>query len=57
MKALKPGGTVVVTKLDGVARSNRDLHNILHDLDLAALAHEYEAGEATIWRAPGLSAG
>jgi DNA invertase Pin-like site-specific DNA recombinase len=32
MKALEPGDTVVVTKLDRLARSSRDLHNILHDL-------------------------
>ena len=32
MKALLPGDTVVVTKLDRLARSSRDLHNILHDL-------------------------
>ena len=32
MKALKPGDTVVVTKLDRLARSSRDLHNILHEL-------------------------
>ena len=33
MKALLPGDTVVVTKLDRLARSSRDLHNILHELD------------------------
>ena len=32
MKALNPGDTVVVTKLDRMARSSRDLLNILHDL-------------------------
>lgn len=32
MKALLPGDTVVV-KLDRLARSSRDLHNILHELD------------------------
>jgi DNA invertase Pin-like site-specific DNA recombinase len=32
MKALSPGDTVVVTKLDRLARSSRDLLNILHDL-------------------------
>jgi DNA invertase Pin-like site-specific DNA recombinase len=32
MKALVPGDTVVVTKLDRLARSSRDLHNILHEL-------------------------
>ena len=32
MKALLPGDTVVVTKLDRLARSSRDLHNILGDL-------------------------
>jgi len=33
MKALLPGDTVVVTKLDRLARSSRDLQNILHELD------------------------
>ena len=32
MKALRPGDAVVVTKLDRVARSSRDLHNILGKL-------------------------
>jgi DNA invertase Pin-like site-specific DNA recombinase len=32
MKALVPGDVVTVTKLDRLARSSRDLHNILHDL-------------------------
>jgi DNA invertase Pin-like site-specific DNA recombinase len=32
MKALLPGDTVVVCKLDCLARSSRDLHNILHQL-------------------------
>lgn len=32
MKALSPDDTVVVTKLDRLARSSRDLHNILHEL-------------------------
>jgi DNA invertase Pin-like site-specific DNA recombinase len=32
MEALVPGDTVVVTKLDRLARSSRDLHNILHEL-------------------------
>jgi DNA invertase Pin-like site-specific DNA recombinase len=32
MKVLLPGDTVVVTKLDRLARSSRDLHNILHEL-------------------------
>ena len=31
LKALLPGDTVVVTKLDRLARSSRDLHNILPD--------------------------
>ena len=30
MRALVPGDTVVVSKLDRLARSSRDLHNILH---------------------------
>jgi DNA invertase Pin-like site-specific DNA recombinase len=36
MKALNPGDTVVVTKLDRLARSSRDLLNILHDLEQGA---------------------
>jgi DNA invertase Pin-like site-specific DNA recombinase len=32
MKALLPGDTVVVAKLDRLARNTRDLHNILHEL-------------------------
>jgi DNA invertase Pin-like site-specific DNA recombinase len=32
MKVLKPGDAVVVTKLDRIARSSRDLHNILGNL-------------------------
>jgi DNA invertase Pin-like site-specific DNA recombinase len=32
MKVLVPGDTVVVTKLDRVARSSKDLHNILGEL-------------------------
>ena len=32
MRALAPGDVVIVTKLDRLARSSRDLHNILHDL-------------------------
>jgi DNA invertase Pin-like site-specific DNA recombinase len=31
-RALLPGDTVVVVKLDRLARSSRDLHNILHEL-------------------------
>jgi DNA invertase Pin-like site-specific DNA recombinase len=33
MKALLPGDIVVVCKLDRLARSSRDLHNIIHELD------------------------
>jgi DNA invertase Pin-like site-specific DNA recombinase len=36
MKALNPGDTVVVTKLDRLARSSRDLLNILGQLDEGA---------------------
>ena len=32
LKVLLPGDTVVVTKLDRLARSSRDLHNIVHEL-------------------------
>jgi DNA invertase Pin-like site-specific DNA recombinase len=33
MRTLRPGDTLVVTKLDRLARSSRDLLNILHDLE------------------------
>jgi DNA invertase Pin-like site-specific DNA recombinase len=33
MKALLPGDVVVVLKLDRIARSSRDLHNILGELE------------------------
>jgi DNA invertase Pin-like site-specific DNA recombinase len=36
IKALNPGDTVVVTRLDRLARSSRDLLNIVHDLEEAA---------------------
>jgi DNA invertase Pin-like site-specific DNA recombinase len=32
LKTLTPGDIVTVTKLDRLARSSRDLHNILHDI-------------------------
>nr|WP_157158492.1 recombinase family protein [Bradyrhizobium sp. WSM1253] len=32
MRALRPGDVVTVTKLDRLARSSRDLHNILHEI-------------------------
>ncbi len=32
MKAIKPGDTIVVTRLDRLARSSRDLANIMHEL-------------------------
>jgi DNA invertase Pin-like site-specific DNA recombinase len=32
-RALLPGDAIVVTKLDRLARSSRDLHNILYDLN------------------------
>ena len=32
LKALSPGDVVVVTKLDRIARSSRDLHNIVREL-------------------------
>src|SRR6516162_9226286 len=32
MKSLVPGDAVLVTRLDRLARSSRDLHNILHEL-------------------------
>jgi DNA invertase Pin-like site-specific DNA recombinase len=34
MRALLPGDTVTVTRLDRLARSSRDLHNILHELEV-----------------------
>ena len=40
MKALLPGDTVVVTKLDRLVRSSRDLHNILHELDGLAVGFQ-----------------
>jgi DNA invertase Pin-like site-specific DNA recombinase len=33
MKSLNPGDVVAVTKLDRLARSSRDLQNILHELE------------------------
>ena len=33
MRELLPGDIVMVTKLDRLARSSRDLHNIIHELD------------------------
>ena len=33
MKDLTPGDIVIVAKLDRLARSRRDLHNILHDIE------------------------
>src|SRR5262245_56621947 len=33
LKALLPGDVVVVTKLDRLARSSRNLHNVLHELE------------------------
>ncbi|WP_084810343.1 recombinase family protein, partial [Bradyrhizobium sp. NAS80.1] len=35
MRALTPGDVVVVTRLDRLARSSRDLRNIVHDLQEA----------------------
>ena len=32
LNALQCGDTVIVTKLDRIARSSRDLHNIIHEL-------------------------
>jgi DNA invertase Pin-like site-specific DNA recombinase len=32
MRTLVPGDTIVVSKLDRLARSSRDLHNILHEV-------------------------
>jgi DNA invertase Pin-like site-specific DNA recombinase len=32
MRALRPGDTVVVVRLDRLARSSRDLANVMHDL-------------------------
>src|SRR4029077_1526543 len=32
MRTLLPGDTIVVSKLDRLARSSRDLHNILHEV-------------------------
>jgi DNA invertase Pin-like site-specific DNA recombinase len=38
MKALLPGDAVAVTKLDRIARSSRDLHNIIGSSPSAAVA-------------------
>ena len=32
MKAIKPGDTIVVVRLDRLVRSSRDLANVMHDL-------------------------
>jgi DNA invertase Pin-like site-specific DNA recombinase len=40
MKALMPGDVVVVTNLDRVARSQRDLHNILGELSDAGVGFQ-----------------
>lgn len=32
LKVIESGDTVIVTKLDRIARSSRDLHNIIHEL-------------------------
>jgi len=32
LKALNPGDVVLVTRLDRIARSSRDLHNIIHQI-------------------------
>jgi DNA invertase Pin-like site-specific DNA recombinase len=45
LKVLLPGDTVVVTKLDRLVRSSRDLHNIVHELD-ASHAASYRSGRA-----------
>lgn len=45
MKALLPGDTVVVIKLDRLARSSRDLHNIIHELAGLSLGFQ-SLGEA-----------
>ena len=46
MRALVPGDAVVVSKLDRLARSSRDLHNILHELQErgCGFAHSARAG-------------
>ena len=46
MRALKPGDVVTVVKLDSLARSSRDLQNILHELQemVAALSRSVRAG-------------
>jgi DNA invertase Pin-like site-specific DNA recombinase len=38
LRALLPGDTVVVTKLDRLARSSRDLHNVLHEMEASPVA-------------------
>jgi DNA invertase Pin-like site-specific DNA recombinase len=54
MKVLLPGDTVVVTKLDRLARSSRDLHNILHDLKGLSVGFR-SLGEAGATRLPTLA--
>ena len=38
MKALQPGDVVIVTKLDRLGRSTRELLNLLHQIDEAGAA-------------------
>lgn len=45
MRALLPGDTVVVTKLDRLARSSRDLLNIIHDMEVLSVGFK-SLGEA-----------
>jgi DNA invertase Pin-like site-specific DNA recombinase len=40
MKALLPGDTVVVVKLDRLARSSRNLQNILHELETLSVGFQ-----------------
>ena len=55
MKELLPGDTVVVAKLDRLARSSRDLHNIIFELD-SSTAASYRLGNTGVTR-PRLTAG
>ena len=46
LKRLAPGDTVVVTKLDRIARSSRDLQNLLHEITEESGGHFASLREA-----------
>ena len=66
MKALQPGDVVIVTKLDRLGRSTRELLNLLHQIDEAGAAFKSlgdplfdtipcRTGQRVIWNAMALS--